>query len=135
MNVQFDWQFDKEFNDEEKKLTKPRDRIQSSLTVHRLTLSRVRSGTVRRQMWPTNNQRRLLSSMARMRPWLCPAAEPEPFVCKTSRLGKRTLESSARWRTCYRQTGAATGLTRRQRRLHAALARTRPWLCPSVWPE
>lgn len=82
MKIQFDWQFDEDVNDEEKKPTKPRDFIQSSLTAHRLALSQVRACSARRQMWSTNNQRRFLSTWARMKPWVCPAGEPEPFVRK-----------------------------------------------------
>jgi hypothetical protein len=40
-----------------------------------------------------------------------------------------------RERAAASKTVYDSGLTRNQRRLHAALARTRPWLCPYGRPE
>ena len=40
-----------------------------------------------------------------------------------------------RVRARFERRPLVLGLTASQRRLHAALARTRPWLCPDALPE
>jgi hypothetical protein len=135
MNVEFDWRFvdnDVEF---EECVRKPTDVIQDSLMTHKMHVSHVRTGKLWRGTWPTPNQRRLHAAFARIEPWYCPGAEPERF---TQRKSRRRASKRGMLRLGVRHLRQPRGelwLTRRQQRLHAALARTRPWLCPEARPE
>lgn len=135
MKIQFDWRFDEDATEEENRVTSPRDPIESSLMTHFFTSSTVRAGRTRSQVWLTRSQRRLHSTLARTKPWLCPAGEPEPFVHSSGWRKRITRIPVIRIRRRPRRRPGQISLTRRQRRLHAALARTRPWLCPYPRPE
>ena len=135
MKVQFDWRFDDEYTSNEERVRKPSDVIQTSLITHHAYVSRVTASHLRRQAWQTRSQRRLQAALARTKPWQCPVGEPDWF-----RYGYRSLRGPRRVQFAWRGRGSKRRpgdpwMTRRQRRLHAALARTRPWLCPQVWPE
>lgn len=135
MNVQFDWGFDDEDTRSEERVQKPTDVIQASLITHRAHISRVTPSHLRRPAWQTLSQRRLHAALARTQPWQCPAGEPDRFGS-----GSRSLRGPSRIQMAWKGRGNKNRLgdpwmTQRQRRLHAALARTRPWLCPRVRPE
>jgi hypothetical protein len=141
MNVQFDWHF----NDEEDTVTgldrdtikQPKSRMKCSpyLGYARAIEQRASASRAVYGAGLTRNQRRLHAALARMKPWLCPQARPEaigPYSVRRRGLVRMRM-SCLRGRLTYHPDQIP--LTRRQRRLHAALARTMPWLCPYGQPE
>jgi len=59
----------------------------------------------------------------------------EKEAARATRLSSWIASLLARVRARFERRPLAMGLTASQRRLHAALARTRPWLCPDALPE
>ena len=59
----------------------------------------------------------------------------EKEATHATRFSSWTASLLARIRARFERRPLVLGLTASQRRLHAALARTRPWLCPDALPE
>ena len=141
MNVQFDWHFDDETDTETGpqrdtvKREKSRQNRSSYLGYSNVIEQRASASCSVYGAGLTRNQRKLHAALARMKPWLCPQARPEAAgPCSVRRRGLvRMRMTSLRNRLKYHPDQIP--LTRRQRRLHAALARTIPWLCPYGQPE
>jgi len=141
MNVQFDWHFD----DEKDVVTGAhRDTVKQDKSrqnrgpylgyLHAIEQRASASRTVY-GAGLTSNQRRLHAALARIKPWLCPQAQPERFGLYSVRRRCVVRERLTGLRRRLRYHRDQIPLTRRQRRLHAALARTMPWLCPYGQPE
>jgi hypothetical protein len=141
MKIQFDWHFE----DERKTpaaSSRDRDKCRGSQRergyfaekyrpfTERAAASKATYGSVL-----TRNQCRVHAALARIRPWLCPYAQPEPFAGNRGRRTRLMRGISAGSRSHRKGRPDQIALTRSQRRLHAALARTRPWLCPYGRPE
>lgn len=141
MNVQFDWHFD----DEKDMVTgRDRDAVKREKSRQHRSLYRGYPQAVEQRAFIsrtvygaglTRNQRRLHAALARIKPWLCPQAQPEPFGLYSVRRRCVVRERLTGLRGRLRYHPDQIPLTRRQRRLHAALARTMPWLCPYGQPE
>jgi len=142
MKIQFNWDFDDEMKTlaassqdrtKHRSLRRERGYLGKDYRpfAERAAASKPVYGTVL-----TRNQRCIHAALARMRPWLCPQAQPEPFARNPSRRPSLMHgRSAAGLRSRMRGHPDQIVLTRSQRRLHAALARTRPWLCPYGRPE
>jgi hypothetical protein len=141
VNVQFDWHFD----DEKDMVTGPdRDTVkrEKSRQPHSPYLGYSRAieqrASASRTIYGaglTRTQRRLHAALARVKPWLCPQAQPEQFGLYSARRRCMVREKLTGLRGRLKYHPDQIPLTRRQRRLHAALARTMPWLCPYGQPE
>lgn len=163
MNIQFDWRFDEDnkkqvngatnahqFSRRTRSSAHVRTRpAESSVDVIRpagivgpLAGIYARLRHRRHQMGLTASQRRLHAALARTRAWLCPDALPEliapsfdwreqvPSIIWHSRQ-VRLLRCICAY---LKPRPNHVMLTARQRRLHAALARIRPWSCPdALW--
>jgi len=141
MKIQFDWDFDQEMktstvsNQDRAKRRGPR-RVRGYSAEdyrpfeERAAASKAVFGTVL-----TRNQRHMHAAVAKVRPWLCPQGQPEPFV--RSHGSRKSFLRNRLAGFCSRLRGHPDQivLTRSQRRLHATLARTRPWICPHGRPE
>ena len=126
MSIQFDWHF----ADEE--------------SGKRIEETRVHLRRRSRQVGPTTaSQHRLHAALARTKPRLYPEARPE-LVVHSSDMRRQAVDTArpswiarllTRIRACLEHRPSQAGLTASQRRLHAALARTKPWLCPDAQLE
>ena len=111
MNIQFDWDFGDEGDSE-------KEAWAASTSARRSRPAQLTAG-----------QRRSHAALARIRLWLFSDAQPEltaRSAIVSLRMARFLMSVCARKR--YRSPQMV--LTARQRRLYAALARIRPWLCP-----
>jgi len=141
MNVQFDWHFEDDkdivtgFDQGTAKRRRSRQNRSLYADYSHVIEQRASASRTVYAAGLTQNQRRLHAALARVKPWLCPQARPEPVgLCSVRRRALVPMRM-ARLRDRLKYHPDLMPLTRRQRRLHAALARTMPWLCPYGQPE
>lgn len=128
MSIQFDWRFDDE-----------KDKGQEKEVTSIISFS-WRASSSTRISQPRHRSR---STELAASPWFCPEAQPE-LVTRTFDRRKRAgniicptwiASLLARLYAFRSYRRHKMGLTASQGRVHAALARTRPWLCPDVRPD